>query len=343
MLFPLKPSKKCFSPLFCKVLFAALFSTLLLSQIACQGSRSVRVLKLAHSLDIQSPVHRSMVYMANRLKKISHGKMRIDIYPDGQLGAERELIELLQIGSLAMTKVSTSPLEGFVPEMKIYSLPYLFKNEAGLWKVLNGKIGKELLLAGQPYYLRGLCYYDAGSRSFYTKKKPILKPEDLRGLKIRVQKSATSFDMIRAMGGAPTPISWGELYTALQQGVVDGAENNPPSFYFSKHYEVCPYYSLDEHTMVPDVVLISTHIWNKLTPQEQKWLQQAADESVVFQRNLWKKVSDDCLARVQQAGVKVFYPDKKPFQEAVQGIYKKYEGTHLGELIQEIRGIQESN
>jgi len=312
-----------------------------LTSLGCQKTSHVRVLKLAHSLDVQSPVHRSMVYMAKRLQAISGGKMRIDIYPDGQLGAERELIELLQIGSLAMTKVSTSPLEGFVPEMKIYSLPYLFKNEAGLWKVLNGKIGKELLLAGQKYYLRGLCYYDAGSRSFYTKSKPILKPSDLKGLKIRVQKSATSFDMIRAMGGSPTPISWGELYTALQQGVVDGAENNPPSFYFSKHYEVCPYYSLDEHTMVPDVVLISTHIWQKLTPQEQRWLQQAADESVIYQRKLWKQVSDDCLKKVQEAGVKVYYPDKRPFQQAVQSIYKKYEHTRLGGLIQEIRQIQE--
>ena len=328
---------------FSSALLAVFLLAVVIAPLGCQKAKHVRVLKLAHSLDVQSPVHRSMVYMAKRLTEISHGKMRIDIYPDGQLGAERELIELLQIGSLAMTKVSTSPLEGFVPEMKIYSLPYLFKDEKGLWKVLNGRIGKELLLAGQPYYLRGLCYYDAGSRSFYTKKRPILKPSDLRGLKIRVQKSATSFDMIRAMGGSPTPISWGELYTALQQGVVDGAENNPPSFYFSKHYEVCHYYSLDEHTMVPDVVLISTHIWNKLTPQEQKWLQQAADESVIYQRNLWKKVSDDCLAKVQAAGVKVFHPDKKPFQEAVQGIYKKYEGTHLGELIKEIRRIQETS
>jgi len=310
--------------------------------VGCQQTGHIRVLKLAHSLDVQSPVHRSMMYMAKRLREISGGKMRIDIYPDGQLGAERELLELLQIGSLAMTKVSTSPMEGFVPEMKIYSLPYLFKDETGLWKVLNGKIGKDLLLAGQKYYLRGLCYYDAGSRSFYTKNKPILKPFDLRGMKIRVQKSATSFDMIRAMGGSPTPISWGELYTALQQGVVDGAENNPPSFYFSKHYEVCKYYSLDEHTMVPDVVLISTHIWQKLTPQEKKWLRQAADESVIFQRKLWKQVSDDCLKKVQEAGVKVFHPDKRPFQEAVQSIYKKYEHTRLGELIREIRQIQES-
>ena len=322
--------------------FKLLLISILLIFFSCRQTAHVRVLKLAHSLDVQSPVHRSMVYMAKRLQKISGGKMRIDIYPDGQLGAERELIELLQIGSLAMTKVSTSPLEGFVPEMKVYSLPYLFRNDDDLWKVLKSHVGKQLLLSGQKYYLRGLCYYDAGSRSFYTKAKPILKPSDLKGLKIRVQKSATSFQMIRLMGGSPTPISWGELYTALQQGVVDGAENNPPSFYFSKHYEVCKYYSLDEHTFVPDIVLISTHIWNKLTPQEQQWLQQAADESVVYQRHLWAKVSRDCLEAVQKAGVKVYHPDKKPFQEAVQGIYHQYANTSIGKLVDEIRKIEEN-
>ncbi len=327
---------------FQKRIFNLLFLLVVLVFFSCRQTTHVRVLKLAHSLGVQSPVHRSMVYMAKRLQEISGGKMRIDIYPDGQLGSERELIELLQIGSLAMTKVSTSPLEGFVPEMKVYSLPYLFKNDNNLWKVLDSRVGKQLLLSGQKYYLRGLCYYDAGSRSFYTKNKPILKPADLKGLKIRVQKSATSFQMIRLMGGSPTPISWGELYTALQQGVVDGAENNPPSFYFSKHYEVCKYYSLDEHTFVPDIVLISTHIWNKLNTQEQRWLQQAADESVIYQRQLWAKVTQKCLIAVQKAGVKVYYPDKEPFQKAVQGIYQQYSNTSIGKLVDEIREIEAS-
>ncbi len=327
---------------FQKRILNLLILSVLLVFLACRQTGHVRVLKLAHSLDVQSPVHRSMVYMAKRLNEISGGKMRIDIYPDGQLGSERELIELLQIGSLAMTKVSTSPLEGFVPEMKVYSLPYLFKDDDSLWKVLKSRVGKQLLLSGRKYYLRGLCYYDAGSRSFYTKNKPILKPSDLKGLKIRVQKSATSFEMIRLMGGSPTPISWGELYTALQQGVVDGAENNPPSLYFSKHYEVCKYYSLDEHTFVPDIILISTHTWNKLTLQEQRWLQQAADESVIYQRHLWKKVSQECLAAVQKAGVRVYHPAKEPFQQAVQSIYQQYSNTSIGKLVDEIRKIEES-
>src|SRR4030042_4649154 len=158
-----------------------------LTVTGCRDQKKVRGLKLAHVLNINHPVHKGMVYMAEKVAEKSGGQMRVDIYPSGQLGgSERDLIELLQIGSLAMTKVSAAPLEGFVPKMKIFSIPYLFRDEEHLWKVLRGDIGAELLLAGEQYYLRGLCYYDSGSRSFYTKDKPIETPSDLKGLKIRV-------------------------------------------------------------------------------------------------------------------------------------------------------------
>lgn len=317
-----------------------LFCLVFLFLAGCQTQSKVRVLKLAHALDINHPVHRGMVYMAEKVEEKSEGRVRIDIYPSEQLGAERELVELLQIGSLAMTKVSTSPLEGFIPEMKVFSIPYIFRDEDHLWKVLKGDIGKRLLGAGEKYYLKGMCYYDAGSRSFYTKEVPIEKPEDLEGLKIRVQKSLTSVKMIQALGGSATPISWGELYTALQQGVVDGAENNPPSFYLSKHYEVCKYYSLDEHTSVPDILIMSTHVWNSLTPQEQEWVQASVDESVDIQRALWKEGSENALAEVQKAGVKVIHPDKTPFQERVQSMHEFYRGQSVYQIMKEIQAIQ---
>jgi tripartite ATP-independent transporter DctP family solute receptor len=189
----------------------------------CSAESGVRVIKLAHVLDTGHPVHKGMVFMAQRVSEKSAGKMRVDIYPSGQLGGERDLIELLQIGSLAMTKVSTAPLEAFVPEMKIFGIPYVFRDDEHRWKVLKGAIGRRLLLAGEKYFLRGMCYYDAGSRSFYTKERPVHEPADLQGLKIRVMKSITSVNMVQALGGSATPIPWGELYTALQQGVVDGA------------------------------------------------------------------------------------------------------------------------
>ena len=319
-------------------LFVTIVAVLLLG---CRGIQDVKVLKLAHVLDTGHPVHKGMEFMAQKLAEKSSGKMRIDIYPSGQLGAERELIELLQIGSLAITKVSASPMESFVPEMKIFSIPYVFRSEDHLWKVLEGEIGKRILLAGQDYFLRGLCYYDAGSRSFYTKDIPIQSPAELAGLKIRVQKSQTSVKMIQALGGSATPISWGELYTALQQGVVDGAENNPPSFYLSKHYEVCKYYSLDEHTSVPDILLISTHVWEKLNSQQQVWLQEAVDESVAHQRQLWQESTANALAEVQKAGVQVIRPDKNPFRDAVHSMHESYQGTFVYNLIQEINAIQE--
>ncbi|MBD3287352.1 DctP family TRAP transporter solute-binding subunit [candidate division KSB1 bacterium] len=315
-------------------------SIIMLLFLGCQTQTDVRVIKLAHVLDPTHPVHQGMVYMAERLAEKSGGKMRIDIYPSGQLGAERELIELLQIGSLAITKVSTSPLESFVPEMKIFSIPYVFRSEEHLWKVLNSDIGKGILLAGQKFFLRGLCYYDAGSRSFYTKDVPIHSPDDLAGLKIRVMKSQTAVKMVQALGGSATPIAFGELYTALQQGVVDGAENNPPSFYLSRHYEVCNYYCLDEHTAVPDILLISTRVWEGLNPQQQQWLQEAVDESVEHQKKLWKEASDHALSEVQKAGVEIIRPEKAPFREKVRDMYEEYKGTPIYDLIQEIQNIQ---
>jgi tripartite ATP-independent transporter DctP family solute receptor len=281
-----------------------------------------------------------MVFMAERLAEKSQGRMRVDIYPGGQLGAERDLIELLQIGSLAMTKVSTAPLEAFVPEMKIFGIPYVFRDDEHRWKVLKGEIGKRLLLAGEPYFLRGMCYYDAGSRSFYTKDRPINTPSDLQGIKIRVMKSITSVKMVQALGGSATPIPWGELYTSLQQGVVDGAENNPPSFYLSRHYEVCKYYSLDEHTAVPDILLMSTVVWNALSPDEQSWLREAVNESVEYQKRIWKEASDEALREVQAGGVEIIYPDKAPFREAVREMHASYKGTSIYNLIQEIGQIE---
>jgi tripartite ATP-independent transporter DctP family solute receptor len=317
-----------------------LISSLFLILSGCRSDQSERVLKLAHVLDTSHPVHKGMAYMADRVATISSGHMRIDLYPSGQLGQERDLIELLQIGSLAMTKVSTAPLEAFVPEMKIFGIPYVFRDRDHYWKVYNGSIGQKLLLAGEKYFLRGMCYYDAGSRSFYTKDKPVNIPADLEGMKIRVMKSNIAVQMVQALGGSPTPIPWGELYTSLQQGVVDGAENNPPSFYLSRHYEVCKYYCLDEHTCIPDILLMSTVVWNDMSKQEQEWLQQAVDESVEFQKKLWQESSEDALKKVQEAGVELIYPDKTPFREAVKKMHESYKGTPLYDLIQEIQAVE---
>ena len=218
---------------------------ILLTFLACKEKQDAKIIRLAHSLDVQHPVHKAMVFLGKRLEEKSDGKIRVQLYPSGQLGGERECLELLQIGSLDITKVYAAVLENFIEEYKVLSVPYIFRDRQHSYDVFDGSTGTSLLLKGNRFRLRGLTFYDAGSRNFYTKQKPINVPQDLQGLKIRVQKSNMAATMVNALGGAPTPISWGELYTALQQGVVDGAENNLPSFYTSKHYEVCTYYTLD--------------------------------------------------------------------------------------------------
>lgn len=288
----------------------------------CAVDDDVTVLKLGHGMDPNHPVARSMVFMGERLAEISEGKMRVDIYPASQLGSERELLELLQIGSVPITKVSAAALEGFAPAYKVFSVPYLFRDDDHKFRVFEGDVGQEILLSGERYWLRGLTYYDAGSRSFYTKTRPINNPSDLRGLKIRVMESPSAVRMINQLGGSATPISYGELYSALQQGVVDGAENNPPSFHMSRHYEVCRYYTLDEHTTIPDVLVISTEAWGRLTPDEQAWLQEAVDESAEYQKVVWKEAEEEALRVVQEAGVEIIVPEKTPFVDRVQPMYE---------------------
>ena len=308
--------------------------------VSCGAQQDSVVLRVGHSLDPSHTVHKAMQKMGDRLDELSGGSMAIELYPSGQLGSERELIELLQIGSLAMTKVSASPLEGFVPTMKLFNIPYLFRDQDHFFKVLDSDIGRDVLASLKPAQLLGLGYYDAGSRSFYTTKKPVMTPADLASVKIRVQESQAAMAMIRALGGNPTPISWGELYTALQQGVVDGAENNPPSFYLSRHYEVAPYYILDEHTSVPDVILISRYVWERLSEQQQVWLQQAVDESVDFQRAQWQLDTEAALAAVQEAGVQVISADKSQFQQQVSGLINELKASELGSMIQRIEAVQ---
>jgi tripartite ATP-independent transporter DctP family solute receptor len=297
------------------------------------------ILKLGHGLDITHPVHKAMVYMAEKVAEKSRGRMKVEIFPNEQLGTEKELIEALQLGYLAMTKTSSAPMEGFVPEMKIFGIPYLFRDSEHFWKVSKGPIGKELLLSGQSKGLRGLCYYDAGARSFYAKKE-IHSPADLKGLKIRVQNSVMSMKMVKAMGGSSTPIPYGELYTALDQGVVDAAENNPPSFCTSRHYEICKYYILDEHTRLPDILVISTRVWKNLTPEFQQILQEAIDESVEYQRKIWTEAEEADMKKVQDEGVKVIRPDKEPFRASVKSVWEEFEGTEIGELIKRIQEVQ---
>ncbi len=303
------------------------------------AGNAVTVLKLGHSLDQNHPVHQSMVRMSELLSQKSGGTILLEIYPNAQLGSETENLEQLQRGALALTKTSTAPLESFIPELGIFGVPYVFRDDDHCWEVMNGPIGKDLLVAGTDVGLRGLCYFDAGARSFYTIDTAVMHPRDLQGLKIRVQKSKMAMDLVEALGGSPTPIPWGELYTALQQRLVDGAENNPPSFYFNRHFEVCKHLTLDEHARVPDMLLISEKVWQRLPGQVQQWVLESAQEAAEFQRQLWQQENAAAIEAVAREGVTVHVPDTAPFREQVKPLYERLKGTSIGDLIDRIQNM----
>lgn len=313
---------------------------LLIAFSACRGDDDTTVLKLGHGLDTTHPVHLAMTYMAERVAEYSEGTMRIDVYPSQQLGTERELLELLQIGSVDITKVSSSVIEGFDPIYKVFSVPFLFVDEDHRYRVWDGEVGRSLLDKGERIRLVGLTYYDAGTRSFYTKDRPVHHPRDLEGLKIRVQESPASIRMVNLLGGSATPISWGEIYTSLQQGIVDGAENNPPSLHLSRHYEVVGYYTLNEHTAVPDILYASLSTWNRLTPEQQAIVRRAAEESAIYQRRLWREATERALREVSDAGVEIIIPDKQPFIDLLSPLYEEYK-AESDELAWYIERIQE--
>ncbi|MBV8045226.1 TRAP transporter substrate-binding protein [Pluralibacter sp.] len=309
-------TKTSFTRTLLGVSLLALFST-----GACAAEKVT--LKLAHNLERSHVVHQAFEEMAKEVKQLSDGKMTIRIYPSSQMGSARETMELLQNGALDMTKGSASDLESFDNTYAIYNLPYLFKDQAHFNKVVFGDVGKDIMAASKDKGFFALSAYVAGTRSFYA-KKPITRPEDLKGLKIRVQASPTTLKMIELMGGSPTPISFGEVYTAMQQGVVDGAENNVPSWVQTRHIEIAKVFSEDEHASIPDFLVISTKTWNKLTPEQQQILAKAAKDSETWQQKAWDKVEAETRAQAKAMGGQFVAVDKAPFREAVQPLYDDF-------------------
>ncbi|WP_341228082.1 TRAP transporter substrate-binding protein [uncultured Arcticibacterium sp.] len=313
---------------------------LLIGTSSCSEIKDKKVLYFAHSLPITHPVHKGILAFQESLNEKSAGKLQLKIFPDAQLGSERETLELLQIGSVAMTKVSAASMSSFAPEYEVLGIPYLFKSSEHLFNVLEGEIGKELLAAGSEYLLRGLCFYDAGSRSFYAKEKPIQTPADLDGMKIRVMNDKMSVDMVKTLGGSATPMAYGELYTALQQKVVDGAENNIPSFVTSNHYEICKYYTFDEHSMIPDVVVMSSTFWDSLDETEKKWVQEAANESVAKEKQYWKETVEENMKVLKEANVEFIYPDKTLFSNQAAALTETLmQDPNKKKMIERIRAV----
>lgn len=297
-----------------------------------------RRLVLAHNINVNHPVHRGLVDFAEKLNEVSSGKVLVTVYPNGQLGNEREVLELLQTGALAFSKVSSSSLENFNHLWSVINLPYIFRSKEHFFKVLDGEVGTILLNNLNKSKLHGLAFFDAGARSFYA-KKPILHPRDVEGMKVRVMGSQSAISMMNAMGGLPTPMSYGEVYTGLQQNVIDGAENNVFALTTKKHGEVAKHYSLDEHAMMPDVLVMSLETWRSLNSDEKSWVKIAAEYSKNQQRKYWKDEVSLEMEKIQkEMNVSIHYPDKAPFIEKVTPLHEALakKGPQYRELIDKI-------
>lgn len=300
---------------------------------------AAKTLKLSHNQGKEVPVHKAMQIFADKVKEYTNGDIRVRIYPNAQLGNQRESVELVQRGALDLAKSNAAELEAFEPLYSVFNLPFIFKDRDHYYRVLEGDIGTQLLDAPQDKGFIGIAYYDGGSRSFYA-NKPIKTPDDLKGLKVRVQPSPSAVRMVELLGGNPTPVSFGELYTALQQGVVDAAENNESALTDARHGEVVKYYSRDEHTTIPDILVMSTQTWNELTPEQQKAIRRAGKESTLAMKDLWQASTEKAVKKAKEdLGMTFIEVDKAPFIAKVQPMYQEaaQANEQVGELIEKIR------
>lgn len=262
---------------------------------------------------------------AELVSEKSGGKMQIKMYHAGTLGSQPDAIEQVRMGGLEIANFSLGPMGPIVPEANVVSLPFIFKDPDHAFRVLEGKAGDMINEGMAKKGLISLAWYDGGSRSFYNSKKPIQTPADVSGMKIRVMNNDLYSGMISALGGNPSPMAFSEVYQSLKTGVVDGAENNWPSYESTGHYEVAPFYSLSQHLIIPETLCINADVWKKLSADDQKILKEAAQESALLQRKLWKERAKASEAKVMAGGVKFnTIPDKSAFQAAMKPVYDKF-------------------
>ena len=265
-------------------------------------------------------------HMSTVLEKLSGGKHKIKVFNKAALGSEKETIDQVKIGALEMTRVNISPMNSVCPLTQVPTMPFLFRSVAHMRKVLDGAVGEEILKSCEPFGFVGLAFYDSGARSIYA-KKPIKTVADAKGLKIRVQQSDLWVALVSAMGANATPMPYGEVYTGLKTGLIDAAENNIPSFDTAKHAEAVKYYSKTEHSMAPEMLIMSKVVWDKLPANEQAMVRAAAKESVAFQRQKWDEQEAKSLANVKAAGAQIIDVDKKSFQSVMGPVYEKFMTT----------------
>jgi tripartite ATP-independent transporter DctP family solute receptor len=298
-------------------------------------------LKLAEIHPKGYPTEQGDEEFARLVKEASKGRIIITVYPGGQLGDEKAVVEQVKMGAIDFARISVAPVTQFAPELNVLSLPYIYRDSAHMWKVLSGPIGQDLLKSVEKADMIGLLYFDAGARSFYNTKKEIKSPADMKGMKIRVQEAKLMMDLVRSLGASPTPMAAGDVYSALQTNVIDGAENNWPSYISFSHYEVAKFYTVDKHTCIPEILVASKIKLTKLTAADQALIKKAATQAVEFQKKKWAEAEKTNEAKAKAAGCKITYltpAQVGEFQKAVMPMYDGYK--QYADLIKKIQAVK---
>lgn len=336
-----------------KKLLSIITAGLLLLMTGCSSSGTMAsseataenplVFKLPHNMNEQHTVHVALMDFAAQVREKTNGRIQIEIYPNAQLGSEDEVLEQLMAGIIPMTKVSAPTLATYEEGYHTYGLPFIFDDTAHYYRCMDSEAMRDFFMSSEKSGFIGLTYYTSGSRSFYTVNKPISKPEDLNGMKIRVQDMKSQTDMLKALGGTPVAMAYGDVYTALQTGIIDGTENNETALTVGKHGEVCKVYSWDEHTMIPDMLVMSSKAWELLTPEDQQIMIECAERSTQSHKIEWDKAIDAAVTEAETMGVTfVKDVDKEAFREATGDLIATYENKYpkVRELLDAIAAIQ---
>jgi tripartite ATP-independent transporter DctP family solute receptor len=304
-----------------------------------------QVLKATDVHPLGYPTVEAVVRMGKKLEAATNGRLSIQMYPSMQLGGEKEMIEQAQVGALQIARVSVGPMGAIVDDLNVFNMPFVFRDVAHMNKVIDGPIGDELLkkLTDAPTSkLVGLCWMDAGARSFYNSKRPVKTIDDLKGLKIRMMGNPIFVDTANAIGANGIAMGFDQLISALQTGVVDGAENNPPSYESGKHYQFAKYYSLSEHLIIPEILVFSRASWDKMSKEDQDLIWKFSKEAQQEQRKLWQEREAASMAELRKQGIEIvtFSPEeKKKFQAAVKPVWDKY-GAKYAALVQRIQDVK---
>ena len=306
-------------------------------------AQSKLVLKATDVHPLGYPTVEAVVAMGKKLEAATGGRITVQMYPSMQLGGEKEMIEQAQVGAIAIARISVGPMGPLVPELNVFNLPFMFRDDAHMEKVIDGAIGDELLnkLSEHPTAgLIGLCWMNAGTRNVYNSKRPVRSIDDLKGLKIRMMGNPVFVDTMNALGGNGVAMGFDQLVNAMQTGVVDGAENNAPTYATGQHYRYAKYFSLTGHLMIPEILVFLKKTWDTLGKDDQALIRKLGREAQQEQRRLWYAMEESSVRQIQAAGVEIIkVDDKKAFQEAVKPVWEKY-GKQHADLIARIQAVQ---